>query len=628
MSFTKKFAWSGSAVLIATLFALALVAPQPASANVAITTLMTVTQPLTTNIQNGTGVPGALVDGVLTESGIGMFAVGNTLIYNAPAGWRFGPAPTMTATQNLAATMAVNGTGSQLTVTISAVSTGAAGVLTLGAGATDVTVSPLTSASVTGNITLDAASTVIANTNAVTSLAAAAVMGTITAGATFTAPYVLTLSGGGVLAADGSQVGAVTAQLRDSAGTPNIVTNTQVNFVSSIGLLGSTGTATTASIFTAVATGNAAVVYRGGGTAGGDTVVASVPSLSLVTTTTITLVTAVGTTAATQSVTAVANRSVGASTTTAGIAFFSSQAATDVTVRVIDGSSLGVNGQIMLVSVDKGAVAAGAAASCTGVTTRSVTATTATIATVVGRVQVTYCPIATQKGAVTLTSQNISTTTVANATTAITSSGRPDAITIVTAGTNITATVKDVDGNVVANGTPVRFTISSTVGAASNTCSVTTDGVASSVIALTAATGNLIVSTDWNEATSAATCTTAGSQNKAVVVALPAGTVAVTAPAVPAATPAATAATSGTLTSGTIPATGGFGLVVFGGGTLAQLVTATGCPAATAAIWATVSGSFVVYIPGTTISAVNAGFTANFPAGTIPVGTALVGKCL
>jgi hypothetical protein len=85
---------------------------------------------------------------------------------------------------------------------------------------------------------------------------------------------------------------------------------------------------------------------------------------------------------------------------------------------------------------------------------------------------------------------------------------------------------------------------------------------------------------------------------------------------------------SGAIVSGSIPKTGGFGLVVFGGGTVQQLVTATGCPTATMAVWATVAGNFVVYVPGTTIGAVNADFMAAFPGGNIPANTALLGKCV
>lgn len=82
---------------------------------------------------------------------------------------------------------------------------------------------------------------------------------------------------------------------------------------------------------------------------------------------------------------------------------------------------------------------------------------------------------------------------------------------------------------------------------------------------------------------------------------------------------------TGTISSGSIPAAGGFGLVVYGG-PIASLVTASGCPAGTAAFWATVNGNFVTYVPGTTITAVNADFMAAFPNG-IPAGTPLIGKC-
>jgi len=40
-----------------------------------------------------------------------------------------------------------------------------------------------------------------------------------------------------------------------------------------------------------------------------------------------------------------------------------------------------------------------------------------------------------------------------------------------------------------------------------------------------------------------------------------------------------------------------------------------------------VGGSFVTYVPGTTIAAVNAAFLAQFPDGAVPTGTALIGKC-
>ncbi len=82
----------------------------------------------------------------------------------------------------------------------------------------------------------------------------------------------------------------------------------------------------------------------------------------------------------------------------------------------------------------------------------------------------------------------------------------------------------------------------------------------------------------------------------------------------------------GEIISGDIPATG-FGLFVFGGGTNAQLVTASGCPQTTVTFYATnSSGGFVVYIPGSGVAAVNAAWNALFSDG-IPELQALIGKC-
>ena len=102
-----------------------------------------------------------------------------------------------------------------------------------------------------------------------------------------------------------------------------------------------------------------------------------------------------------------------------------------------------------------------------------------------------------------------------------------------------------------------------------------------------------------------------------------------TATAASTATVTASGATSSTsaarLVSGGIPGSG-FGLVVFSGGTTDALLAATGCPRATAAFWTTDAGRFVVYIPATTVAAVNAGWRALYPAA-IPANTAILGKC-
>jgi hypothetical protein len=87
--------------------------------------------------------------------------------------------------------------------------------------------------------------------------------------------------------------------------------------------------------------------------------------------------------------------------------------------------------------------------------------------------------------------------------------------------------------------------------------------------------------------------------------------------------------TTATVLYGSIPAAGGFGIIGASvTATIDQVVAATGCPIASMALYATSNGSFVAYVPGTSIAGVNAGFLALFPGGVIPAGTALMGRCV
>ena len=84
---------------------------------------------------------------------------------------------------------------------------------------------------------------------------------------------------------------------------------------------------------------------------------------------------------------------------------------------------------------------------------------------------------------------------------------------------------------------------------------------------------------------------------------------------------------AGQILSGSIPSGGGFGLVVFGGGSYDQLLEASGCPASSARFWVTDSaGNFVILVPSTQVASVNAGFDALF-GGFIGPLTALIGTC-
>jgi len=76
------------------------------------------------------------------------------------------------------------------------------------------------------------------------------------------------------------------------------------------------------------------------------------------------------------------------------------------------------------------------------------------------------------------------------------------------------------------------------------------------------------------------------------------------------------------------PASGGFGTFVYGGGTYAELVTASGCPEASAAyFYNKPDGGFAVYIPGTDVGIVNQEIMAIFPE-PIPLGTIFIARCV
>ena len=81
------------------------------------------------------------------------------------------------------------------------------------------------------------------------------------------------------------------------------------------------------------------------------------------------------------------------------------------------------------------------------------------------------------------------------------------------------------------------------------------------------------------------------------------------------------------IVSGRIPALDADGgTIVFGRDTIAQLAAATGCPSSMLALWTTVDRMFVVYIPGTANTAVNASFMAQYANGQISGNTPFIGR--
>lgn len=94
------------------------------------------------------------------------------------------------------------------------------------------------------------------------------------------------------------------------------------------------------------------------------------------------------------------------------------------------------------------------------------------------------------------------------------------------------------------------------------------------------------------------------------------------------ATPVATTtpgSAAGSIVSGSVPVSG-FGLITWGGGTRTQLVAASGCTEPTLTFWFTDRGGFVTFVPGTSVSAVNAAFEVLY-GSAIPTLTPVLARC-
>ncbi len=87
----------------------------------------------------------------------------------------------------------------------------------------------------------------------------------------------------------------------------------------------------------------------------------------------------------------------------------------------------------------------------------------------------------------------------------------------------------------------------------------------------------------------------------------------------------AASATRGRIVSGVVQ-TQGISLVMFGGGTSAELVSGAGCGTTSATFWVTTGGRFVGYIPAALVPQVNAEWDALFATG-IPANTPMIVRC-
>ena len=317
-----------------------------------------------------------------------------------------------------------------------------------------------------------------------------------------------------------------------------------------------------------------------------------------------------GSTAAKVAITVPTELSVSPTQTNVSPGYTSPKTSTNFAVQVTDAAGLGVNGQVVLVSTDKGAVVAGHGATCT--TAKAATVTTANgVLTVggssqAGAIQLTYCGNQLDAaGQATITVTNISTA-MPNATTTIATAGRPGKVAATFTNGVIAVVVTDANGNNVADNTPVLFTISSTAGAVSNTCNLTSNGKASSAVSLNSGAGSVIVSAGYNESGVAATCTVGATGSQVVSSVVNIGTVV---------TPPNTAAPAGAgvFASAPVYSASRLAQVVFNGGTLVQLDAALVAAKASGG-WAQDSkGVFHLYIVGGGF--VNDGFKAAFPTG-------------
>lgn len=605
MTLKKIFAPLAAVALVAVMAVSLISQTGTAHAVVTVPTPITATAALTTNLTNGTQVATTVTAGRLDCVATTDCPAGGVLVITAPAGWKLGLG-TITAASGVVTNGGAIGTLIGAAPTATLATDGSSITLTIGGGSTTAgddlllagfTVTPISSSTVTGNLTAGTGTTAVL-------IPAVNVLGTLTAGAAMpTTGAISVVPAATSISTNGTDITSIAVTLTATGGTA--ISNSGVTCTSSIGRLGTTATgALTSTVQSATlatsSTGLATFWIRSGGTVGTDTVVCSNSQFQAVGTGTLSMTAGTGNTATKSALLSVTNSAVGATNTTVGTQYVTTTASSTITFLAQDAASAGVNGQVLLISVDKGAVVAGAGTACAGVSAKAVAITTATVGTNSGAAVLTYCPIATETGSVTVTAKNITTTTVADVTAKLTAAGKPAAVTASVANNIITVEVKDGAGNLVADGTPVSFAIAGTAGVVSSVCTVTSGGKATTTVALTGASGNVVVSASFNETGGAPTCAAVGAQQIAITVAVGAGS-----------TPTPTPGTSGSFSGGTI-APAGVSIVSFTG-TTAQLTTA-GTAAKVVSVSATVNGKMITFVIGAP-DFVNAEFNAAFPTG-------------
>jgi hypothetical protein len=588
----KKHTWKGLAVVAAMLLSVGLMT-QTVFASAAVT------QQAVGTIWQGTTAAATFealgTNLVITESGPAQFAVGSTLILNAPAGWVFSAtAPSVTGTNGLAATAA--GAAGAYTITFTAASATSAGVLTV------------SNILVQGTAASTAADILSAGTT--TQIAAGTVLGHIEPVAT---KITITAAPDATVSSDGTDTATLTFLVRGSAATP--LAGILVNVTASRGTLSATSNTTSSS---ACATGSPAgtctLTFRGNGTTGTAQITATTaaPNEAVAT-----FNATVGTTnAAPTSIKHFSTNNSGHVAASAQSVYTSPTVGARVRFQVLSSGTNGVNGELIQASVDKGYIVQGDSSggvtgpgSCSGNNTTASDTSHGPVSIdgtdYNGIVEFTICAAPGVVGPIKVTAKNLSTT-MTDATTTLTSAGVPNKITATATGGAVTATVTDKDGNEVAEGTTITFNVPAFTGTVAPTCTTTTNGKASASAAFSGAGGQVLITVFINDTGNApaSTCSALGS-SAAVATTVNVGAGGTTPPA------------GGAGFVGTVPARGSIGLLVTAGTTnaasLATALTAAGCPPESIAVLE--GGVWKIYIP-LAPAVVNSAFPASLAATT------------
>jgi hypothetical protein len=589
----KKFAWGSVAVGLAMVVAMSMVVSTAYAAVTVTTTGASTAVPLSTNLATGNGnytnLPATPV--LTSTAGATDFAVGNTVVVTAPAGFQFDPTVVAPPTVGGGGTLALsNGAfssnNSVVTYTVTTVAT-ANNTLTFDQ---PLTVRPIFANTIGGDVTVSGTS---GATGTLVPL-------TVTPRQT---PYTFVWNNPApattTIAADGSQSvtwAANNAVFSVTDGGGVTVNNTPITFTAALGGFGAAGTNQTTINTNASGQLASALVYRGTGTAGTDTIVASINGQT--TTFNMTLQTVSPAAGTPTTVTGTANRlAIAPNAAAADPAYTSPNNTATVTFRVTDAAGTGVNGRQVILSTNVGRIAT--VGNCSSTSGTSVVITTSTVTNVAGRVQADVCATAAgQTGDVTVTATDAALSAVTG-TLALTSAGPAATVTTSWSDGVLTVEVVDSNGRRVANGTGIQVTLPTNVGAVSpsaDTASV--NGRVQFAIALTQATGNAVVTVRDSVGGTIRV-------NKSV-------DVTAAAPA-PAPTPG-----DGSLTAPSF-GTGNVGAAVFAGGTIEQLaaqVTAAGG----IGVWSQdANGIWRAYLvagPGVVNTGFNTAFAAGFPGAT------------